>query len=150
MTATTIAPTRTRRAWQAWALAAVELFVAYQAASGGVGLMTNTWQLSAEMLARTPFETWAGPGWLLICLVAVPHLLAAIPPVLLPGRPRLGILAGYLAGGSLMVWIAMQLALLQMYFFLQPVVAVIGLIEVGLAHWWFRAAAAGDPAATCS
>jgi hypothetical protein len=32
----------------------------------------------------------------------------------------------------------MQLALLQVYFFLQPVIAIIGLIEAGLAYWWLR------------
>ncbi len=148
MTAMTFATTtRTRRTWQAWALAVVELFVAYQAVSGGVGLMTNSWQLPTEWLARTPFQTWVGPGWVLICLVGVPHVLAAIPPVLMPGRPRLGILAGYLAGGSLLVWIAVQVALLQQYYFLQPVVAVIGLIEAGLAFWWQRRTSAGSVAA---
>lgn len=138
MTITTVAPALTRRTWQAWTLAAVELFVAYQAVSGGVGLMTDSWQLSPEWLVRTPFQTWVGPGWLLICLIGVPHVLAAIPPVLIPGRPRLGILAGYLAGASLLVWIVMQLVLMQAYFFLQPVVAVIGLIEAGLAYGWHR------------
>lgn len=138
MTRTTIAPTRARHTWQAWTLAVVEVFVAYQAFSGGVGLMTNSWQLPTEWLVRTPFQTWVGPDLVLICLIGVPHLLAAVPPVLMPGRPRLGILAGYLAGGSLLVWIAMQLALLQVYFFLQPVIAVFGLIEVGLAFWWQR------------
>jgi hypothetical protein len=138
MAVTTIPATRTRRAWQAWTLAVVELFVAYQAVSGGIGLMTDSWQLPTQWLARTPFQTWAGPGWLLICLIGVPHVLAAIPPVLLPARPRLGILAGYLAGASLLVWIVMQVSLLQVYFFLQPVIAVIGLIEAGLAYWWQR------------
>lgn len=136
MTITAVAPTRTRRTWQAWTLAAVELFVAYQAVSGGVGLMTDSWQLPTEWLVRTPFETWVGPGWLLICLIGVPHVLAAVPQVLLPARPRLGILAGYLAGASLLVWILMQVSLLQVYFFLQPVIVVIGLIEAGLAYWW--------------
>lgn len=138
MIVTSVAPTRTRRAWQAWALAAVELFVAYQAVSGGVGLMTDSWQLPTEWLARTPFDSWVGPGWVLIGLVGLPHLLAAVPPVLLPGRARLGILAGYLAGASLLVWIAVQVALLQVYFFLQPVIVGIGLIEAGLAYWWQR------------
>ena len=130
--------TRRRRPWQAWALVAVELFVAYQAGYGGIGLITDTWSLPAEWLVRTPFTTWVGPGWVLILLVGVPHVLAAIPVVALPGRPRLGILAGFLAGISLLVWIAVQLAVLQVYFFLQPVIAVIGLIEIGLAYWWRR------------
>ncbi len=141
------ASTHPRRPWQAWTLAVVELFVAYQAVSGGVGLMTNSWQLPTEWLVRTPFHTWFGPGVVLICLVGVPHLLAAIPPVVLPGRPRLGILAGYLAGGSLLVWIAIQVALLQVYFFLQPVIAVIGLVEAGLAFWWQRRSPVGLVAA---
>lgn len=127
---------RPRRPWQAWTLAAVELFVAYQAFSGGVGLITDSWKLPADWLVRTPFETWVGPGWVLIGLIGVPHLLAVVPVILLPGRPQLGILAGLLAGGSLLVWIAVQLALLQVYFFLQPVIAVIGLVEAGLAYWW--------------
>jgi hypothetical protein len=124
------------RGWQAWALAVVELFVAYQAVSGGIGLITDTWQLPTDWLTRTPFTTWVGPGWILIGLVAVPHVLAAVPVVLLPRRPRLGITAGMLAGASLLVWIAVQIALLQVFFFLQPVIAVIGLIELGLALWW--------------
>ena len=138
MSTVAIAPTRNRRAWQAWTLGAVELFVAYQAFSGGVGLITDTWQLPTEWLVRTPFQSWVGPGWVLIALVGVPHVLAAVPPLLMPSRPRLGILAGYLAGGSLLVWIGMQLAVLQVYFFLQPVIAVIGVLEAGLAFWWHR------------
>ncbi|MBI4900976.1 MAG: hypothetical protein HY829_10920 [Actinobacteria bacterium] len=50
----------------------------------------------------------------------------------------MGILAGLLAGGSLLVWIVMQLALLQVYFFLQPVIAGIGVVEAGLAYSWLR------------
>jgi hypothetical protein len=143
MTETTLAPTRSlptrsRRTWQAWTLGAIELLVTYQAVSGGIGLMTNSWHLPTEWLVRTPFDTWVGPGWILIGLIGVPHLLAAVPTLLLPGRARLGVLAGFLAGGSLLVWIAMQLALLQILFFLQPVIAVIGVIEAVLAYWWLR------------
>lgn len=143
MTESTVAPTRTpalraRRTWQAWALAAVELFVTFQAVYGGIGLMTDSWRLPTEWLVRTPFTTWVGPAWILIGLVGVPHLLAAVPPLLLPARPRLGTLAGFLAGGSLLVWIVTQLALLQVHFFLQPVIAVIGIVEAGLAYWWHR------------
>jgi hypothetical protein len=127
---------RVHRPWQAWVLAAVELLVAYQAVSGGYGLITDTWQLPTSWLTRTPFDTWVGPGWLLIALIGVPHVLAAVPVFLLPRSPRLGILGGVLAGASLLVWIATQLAVLQVYFFLQPVIAVIGVVEIGLALWW--------------
>ena len=127
-----------RRPWQAWALAVTELFITGQAVYGGVGLITDSWQLPTEWLARTPFDTWVGPGWVLIALVGLPHLLAAIPVVFLPRRPRLGILACYLAGGSLLVWIGVQVTLLGIYFFLQPVIVVIGIIEAALAFWWSR------------
>lgn len=131
------APRRPRtRPWQAWTLAVVELFVAYQAFSGGQGLITDTWQLPVEWLVRTPFDSWVGPGWLLIGLVGVPHLLAALPVLVLPRSAGLGILAGVLAGASLLVWIVMQLAVLQVYFFLQPVIAGLGIVELGLALWW--------------
>ena len=148
MTQTTVAPARSRaarfraarsrRTWQAWTLAGVELFVTCQAVSGGIGLMTDSWQLPTAWLARTPFATWVGPGWVLIGLIGVPHLLAALPALLLPTRARLGILAGFMAGGSLLAWIVIQLALLQTYFFLQPVSAIIAVIEAGLAYWWLR------------
>lgn len=108
----------------------------YQAISGGIGLITDTWKLPTDWLARTPFDTWVGPGWILIGLVAVPQVLAAIPKLFLPRRPGLGILAGVLAGVNLLIWIGLQLAVLQIYFFLQPVIAVIGVIEIVLALWW--------------
>jgi hypothetical protein len=130
-------PTRTRP-WQAWVLVVLEAFVAYQAFYGGQGLITDSWKLPVEWLVRTPFDSWVGPGWLLIGLVGVPHLLAAIPVVFLPRRPQLGILAGILAGASLLLWIVVQLAVMQVYFFLQPVIAVIGAVELGLALWWRR------------
>ncbi len=64
MTETTDAPnrspaTRSRRTWQAWTLAAVEVFVTCQAVSGDIGLMTDSWQLPTEWLVRTPFTTWS-------------------------------------------------------------------------------------------
>jgi len=130
-----VAATSGRR-WQTWVLVVVEAFVAYQAISGGIGLITDTWNLPTAWLARTPFDTWVGPGWILIGLVAVPQLLAAVPKLFLPGRPGLGILAGILAGANLLIWIAIQLGILQVYFFLQPVIAGIGVVEIGLALWW--------------
>lgn len=132
---------RRTRPWSAWTLAALELFVAYQGVSGGIGLITGTWPMPTEWLVRTPFTTWVGPGWLLICLVGLPHLLAAVPIVFLPRKPQLGILAGLLAGASLLIWITIQLALLQLFFFLQPVVAGLGLVEIALALLWRRSLA---------
>jgi hypothetical protein len=133
---TTNSPSAGSRTWQGWTLAAVELFVAYQAVSGGIGLITGTWPMPTEWLSRTPFTTWVGPGWVLIGLVALPQVLAAVPVVFLPRKPLLGILGGTLAGASLLLWIIAQLGLLQLFFFLQPIVAGLGLVEIALAQWW--------------
>ncbi|MBK9698266.1 MAG: hypothetical protein IPO80_13135 [Propionibacteriaceae bacterium] len=37
---------------------------------------------------------------------------------------------------SLLVWISIQWAVLQVFFFLQPVIFVIGVIELSLSLWW--------------
>ena len=46
--------------------------------------------------------------------------------------------AGYLAGVALVAWIAVQLLVLQRYFFLQPVIACLGVLQVALARAWQR------------
>lgn len=130
-------PLRTRP-WSAWVLAVVEAFIAYQAVAGGIALIDDRWEMSREWLQRTPFDTWTGPGWVLITLIGIPQALAALVIVVVVVDARLAILAGFLAGASLLVWIVIQLALLQVFFFLQPVIAVAGLIEIGLAWWWRR------------
>src|SRR5664280_1778573 len=94
--------------------------------------------IADRVAGPNPVRHLGRPGWVLIGLIGVSQLLAALPALLLPTRARLGILAGFMAGGSLLAWIVMQLALLQMYFFLQPVIAIIAAIEAGLAYWWLR------------
>ncbi len=126
-----------RRPWQCWALAIVELFITAQATYGGISLIADTWQMNRDWLERTPFDSWVGPGWMLIALIAAPHLAAAVA-ALVPRSPRLGILGGVLAGASLLLWIVVQIATLQVFFFLQPVIVVVGVIEIGLALWWRR------------
>ena len=126
-----------RRPWQCWALAVVELFIVVQATFGGIALIGDTWQMNRDWLQRTPFDSWVGPGWMLIALIAVPHLAAAVA-ALMPRSPRLGILGGLLAGASLILWIAVQVATLQVFFFLQPVIVVVGVVEIALALWWRR------------
>ena len=94
---TTAHPQPRRRPWQAWVLAGAELLVVYQAVSGGIGLINNTRQLPTDWLTRTPFDSWVGPGRLLIGLVGLPHICAAVPVLARPRRSRLGVLAGVLA-----------------------------------------------------
>lgn len=127
-----------RRTVAAWTLAVVEVFVAFAAVAGGLALIGDHWGMSREWLHHTPFATWTGPGIALMAVIAVPHVIAAAMIAVLSVPARLGILGGLLAGGSLVAWIVLQLALLQVFFFLQPVMVVVGLIEVGLSMWWRR------------
>jgi hypothetical protein len=69
--------------------------------------------------------------------VAVPQFAAA---ALIGSGARPALAAGYLAGLLLIAWIAVELLILQRYFFLQPVIAGLGAAEVLLAWWWRRAA----------
>ncbi|MGV6993313.1 hypothetical protein ACUY3U_18010 [Gordonia amicalis] len=136
-----------RRTWAAGILALIEILVAYQAVDGGLALADDRWQMPREWLHNTPFDTWTGPGLVLVAALGVPHALAAIAIVFLPVDPRLGILGGVLAGVSLVTWIVVQIAVLQIFFFLQPVIAVIGMLEFGLAVAWRRTLAhRGKPA----
>jgi hypothetical protein len=127
-------------------LAAVEIVVAIQAIAGGLALIGDQWSMDPLWLRHTPFVTWTGPGVLLIVVIALPHLMAAAAIVVRPVPVRLGMVGGLLAGVSLIIWIIMQIALLQVFFFLQPVVAVLGALEIGLAAWWRRALRSEDGA----
>jgi hypothetical protein len=51
--------------------------------------------------------------------------------------PRAGVI-GLVAGAALVLWIAVQLLVLQRYFFLQPVIAGFGVLEMVLAWWWIH------------
>lgn len=51
--------------------------------------------------------------------------------------------AGYLAGLLLVAWIAVELLILRRYFFLQPVIAALGIAELALVSVWQRAGSAG-------
>jgi hypothetical protein len=50
---------------------------------------------------------------------------------------RAGVI-GLVAGAALVLWIAVQLLVLQRYFFLQPVIAGFGVLEMVLAWWWIH------------
>ena len=116
------------------ALVVIEVLVAVNAVFGGVGLMTSGMGMPTAWLAGTPFTTWVLPGVALLVLVAVPQLWGAWTAW---RRHRLAPLVAMAVGGALSAWIIVQIALLQQYFFLQPIIAGIGLLETYLGwRWW--------------
>lgn len=125
----------TGRGFAGTALLLVLLVVAANAVYGGIGLVVDGMGMSSEWLDRLPVDTWTLPGVALLVTVALPQLAAAW---LVWRRHPWAAVGGIAAGAGLVVWIAVQLALLQRYFFLQPVIAGLGVLEVGLAWAWLR------------
>ena len=100
------------------ALIALELLVAVNATYGGIGLMRNGMGMPDDWLEPTPFTSWLWPGVFLLLVIAVPMTAAA---ALEMGRSRLAYLASMTAAACQVGWIVVQVAVLQRFFFLQPV-----------------------------
>jgi hypothetical protein len=119
-----------RRFWVRPALAAVEAFVAIGAVYGSIMLISDAWRLDHAMLRHLPVDSWVLPGVALAVLIAVPNLFAGI---LVTINHPVARTVSLLAGGVLVGWIIGQLALIQQYFFLQPVMGISGPLTLGLA-----------------
>ncbi len=83
-----------------------------------------------EWASRLPAGSWTLAGIALLVGVSAPQAVSA---VLTLTRHRRAGQVGVLAGALLVAWIVIQVVVLQRYFFLQPVIAVIGGLEIALA-----------------
>ena len=128
------------RDWAAWLLAGLTVLIAAASAFGGIRLIHDGLGMPAGYLTATPFNTWELPGLALLIGVAVPQLVAAI---LIAAGHRWALPASYLAGAALVAWILVQLLVMQRYFFLQPVIAALGIVELALVRVWQQAGSAG-------
>ena len=126
-----LSPARHRRRWIRGPLVAVEAFVAVGAIYGSIMLITDTWRLNPTMLRHLPVDTWVLPGVALAVLVALPYAIAGLLVAIGHSTARV---VSFLAGGILVGWIIIQIALIQQYFFLQPVMGLCGLLTIGLAY----------------
>ena len=126
-----------RRGWAGWALAVMALLAGASSVFGGIELLRDGFGMPLSWLSGTPFTGWRLPGLALLIGVAVPQLVLL---ALILVSNRWARAAGYLAGAALVAWILVQLLVLQHFFFLQPVIAGIGVLQVLLAWRWRRSA----------
>ena len=133
-------PALPHRDWAAWLMAGLAVLIAAASVFGGIRLIHDGLGMPADYLAATPFSSWELPGLALLIGVALPQLAAAI---LIAAGHRWALPASYLAGAVLVAWILVQLLVMQRYFFLQPVIAALGIVELVLVRVWQQAGSAG-------
>jgi len=116
-----------------WTLIALTLFVAANALYGGIGLVGSGLGMPLSWLEGTWFDSWVIPGILLLAIVALPMLAAAWAMWRRwPRASEVTIGAGALLAG----WIVGQMSMVR-YFFLQPVLLLLGVAIAGLAFMAF-------------
>src|ERR1041384_1829785 len=114
----------------------LELLLCIAAAGGGAWLVVFAPHdaMPADILARTPFSSWAWPGLFLIATVALPAGLVAAGAIAGRAWSHLGHLA---VGLILLGWIGVQVLVIGPVSALQPVMAAWGLAiaALGAAHY---------------
>ena len=112
-----------RAVWhRPWLAIVLESVVAAAAIYGAVGLIwDNAIGMTADWLTGTPFTSWTLPGLLLLIVVALPMGCAAVLEL---RRSPWATASSVAAGAAQIGWIVAQLAIMQRYFFLQPVMAL--------------------------
>lgn len=122
-----------------WSLIGVELLIAANAIYGGLGLIGSGMGMPLEWLQGTPFDSWVLPGVALLVVIAAPMTIAAAAEITrATWAYRMSLAAGALQIG----WIVAQVLVLRRYFFLQPVLFVLGALVILLAWLAHR----GEPA----
>ncbi len=127
-----------RRGWRPWTLAAVLALVTVNAGYGGIGLIRDGLGMPTEWVRALPGGSWTLAGVALLITVGVPQSVACW---LVVRGDRRAALVGVAVGLGLVAWIVAQLLILRRYFFLQPVIAGLGLVETSLALGWIRSTA---------
>ncbi|MFI5083240.1 MAG: hypothetical protein ACHQCE_19375 [Streptosporangiales bacterium] len=138
-------PVAEHRSWPAWILGGMFLLVGAAGVFGGISLVRDGFGMPLSWLHQTPFTGWALPGIALLIGVAVPQFMAL---GLIVSGHRWALAGSYLAGLGLVLWIAVQMLVLQRYSIMQPAIAAAGAAEMLLAWLWQRAQTApgGSPA----
>jgi hypothetical protein len=112
------------------ALFAVELFVAFWAFAGGIGMMGGGLNLPSDWLDGTPFSSYFFPGLILFVVVGGSMLAASLA---VWSRNLFAGPASLLVGSILLIWIIVQVAMIGYRSWMQPTFFAFGLAIVVLA-----------------
>jgi hypothetical protein len=130
--------TRIDRPSYAWLAVALQLLTAVAAIPVGLEMVRNPegapLGLPQAWIDATVFGSYLLPGLFLFAINGIGQLVAAAAIVL--RHPAAPWLTGVL-GIGLMIWIAVQVAMMPFHP-LQPIIFVVGLIEVVVAAAWLR------------
>ena len=98
--------------------------------AGGMGLMLDppgtSLGMSVELLPDSPFADFFYPGLLLFAVIGAGHFFGGFVSVL---NPRIAAGSCLICGTALVIWIVVQIWMIGLVSFLQPLFLLIGLTE---------------------
>lgn len=106
-------------------------FIALNAIGGAVYGLAGAEGVPLEWLEGSPFHSYVVPS--LILLLAVGGTALAASTACFLRAPRAGALSGF-AGGVLVLWIAVQVAIIGYVSWLQPTMLLAGGVIIGVAR----------------
>ena len=110
-------------------LGILQAFLALNAFGGGYYGMTGAKGVSPELLEGSPFTGYFIPGLILFAVIGGSFLVSSI--AMFAGWRRARSLT-FIAAGIVLVWLAVQVAIIGYISWMQPTTAVIALIILGL------------------
>src|SRR2546422_7072611 len=115
-------------------------FGALNAFAGGYYGLAGAKGVPTEWLAGTPFSDYTVPSSILFVIVGGSFLVATVAVF---GRARIGRASALTAGAIVLVWIAVQIAIIGYVSWMQPATAIGGLLILLLA-WALQKPAASQ------
>ena len=119
------------------ALVVVDLFAAVSAVVGAIGLVVGFMNIPESVLSGSPFTDFTVPALLLGVVVGGSALAAATIEVF--GPRRFMALASAAAGCIMAGWITIEVAMIGLGSWLQPLYFGVGLLMIALAGLLWRA-----------
>jgi hypothetical protein len=115
-------------------LVAVQILIGLTAIAGGIQLISdpsgNSMGLSEQWLARSPFSSFAMPGWALLLIIGVGNALASLMAVF---GHRHAYPFSMMQGLFLMIFITVEVWIIGWRVVLQPLYFVLGIVQAFLA-----------------